>query len=423
MGWPSETEDLKNFYPTSVLVTGRDIISLWVVRMVIFSQENMGKIPFNNVYINPTILDGQGRRMSKSLGNGVDPLDIIEKYGADSLRFVMCSMCTENQEARLPVKKEKQEDGREINVSEKFELGRNFGNKLWNTARFLQSHMSEIEHLTCGMDCDDYIDNIEDVWILSRLNTVIKEIEIALKNYRFSEYAAIIYHFVWDDLCSRYLEIKKGDMLKNSSFLLLYSFYKVLDLLHPIMPFITEELNAILSPNSYSQRVILSEWPVCDERFINAEIEKQFEDIFAIVEAVRSVRGRYSIAPSQKVAAVANTSANLESCKNMLKDLSGLSSFEFGENLNKPAFSASVVIPGGEVFIPLEGILDKEKEIARLKKEIEKAESFAASIEKKLSNESFVKNAPASVIDSERQKLATQRDIVEKSKTAIIELR
>jgi valyl-tRNA synthetase len=257
-------------------------------------------------------------------------------------------------------------------------------------------------------------------WILSRLNTVIKEIGIALESYRFSEYAAIIYHFVWDDLCSRYLEIKKGEISKESSSLLSYSLYTVLDLLHPIMPFITEELNAILFPDS--QRVILREWSVCNEKFINAEIEKQFEDIFAIVEAVRSVRGRYSIAPSQKITAVANTSANLESCKNMLKDLSGLSSFEFGESLSKPAFSASVVIPGGEVFIPLEGILDKEKEIARLKKEIEKAESFAASIEKKLSNESFVKNAPASVIDSERQKLATQRDIVEKSRVALGEM-
>jgi len=187
--------------------------------------------------------------------------------------------------------------------------------------------------------------------------------------------------------------------------------------LHPIMPFITEELNAILFPNS--QRVILREFPKANEALINAEIEKQFEDIFAIVEAIRSVRGRYSIAPSQKITAVAKTTADLKSSKSMIEDL-GLCSFELGE---KPAFSASVVIPGGEIFVPLEGILNKETEIARLKKEIEKAESFAASIEKKLSNENFVKNAPAAVIDGERQKLATQRDIVEKSKAALSELR
>jgi len=409
MGWPEQTDLLNAFYPTSVLVTARDIISLWVARMVIFSQENLGKIPFDNVYINPTILDGQGRRMSKSHGNGVDPLDIIERYGADALRFVMCSMCTENQEARLPVKKEKLEDGREINVSEKFEVGRNFGNKLWNAARFLKDYIVESGELK--------VESLEDKWILSRLNTVVKQTQAALDSYRFSEYAAIIYHFVWDDLCSRYLEIKKGDISKESSSLLSHSLYTVLDLLHPIMPFITEELNSILFPNS--QRVILRQWPKASEEFINAEIEKQFEEVFSIVEAVRSVRGRYSIAPSQKITAIARTSANLENCKNMLKDLSGLSSFEFGENLSKPEFSASVVIPDGELFIPLEGILDKEKEIARLKKEIEKAQSFAVSIEKKLSNESFAKNAPPAVIDSERQKLATQKDIVEKCNAAL----
>ncbi|MCL2260523.1 MAG: class I tRNA ligase family protein, partial [Fibromonadales bacterium] len=420
MGWPEQTDLLNTFYPTSVLVTARDIISLWVARMVIFSQENLGKIPFDNVYINPTILDGLGRRMSKSHGNGVDPLDIIERYGADALRFVMCSMCTENQEARLPVKKEKLEDGREINVSEKFEVGRNFGNKLWNAARFLSPHIVGINNET---SCKSFnhenhgSDNLEDKWILSRLNTVVKQAQAALDSYRFSEYAAIIYHFVWDDLCSRYLEIKKGDISKESSSLLSHSLYTVLDLLHPIMPFITEELNTILFPNS--QRVILRQWPKANEKDINAEIENQFEDVFAIVEAVRSIRGRYSIAPSQKVTAIARTSVNLETCKNMLKDLSGLSTFEFGENLSKPEFSASVVIPDGELFIPLEGILDKEKEIARLKKEIEKAQSFAMSIEKKLSNENFVKNAPPAVIDSEKQKLATQKDIVEKCKDAL----
>jgi len=414
MGWPGETEDLKDFYPTSILVTGRDIISLWVARMVIFSQENIGKIPFGDVYINPTILDGQGRRMSKSFGNGVDPLDIIEKYGADSLRFVMCSICTENQDARLPVKKEKLEDGREINISEKFEIGRNFGNKLWNAARFLQPHIVESKELKFESE------RLEDKWILSRLNTVIKETRNALACYRFSEYANLIYHFVWDDLCSRYLEIKKGEISKESSALLSHSLYTVLDLLHPIMPFITEELNSILFPNS--ERVILRKWPNANENLINAEIEKQFEDIFAIVEVIRSVRGRYSIAPSQKITAAASTSASLENCKNMIKDLSGLSDFEFGENLPKPAFSASAVIAGGEVFVPLEGILNKETEIARLNKEVEKAESFIISLNKKLSNENFVKNAPASVIDNERQKLATQQDIVEKSKAALKEL-
>ncbi|GHV15901.1 valine--tRNA ligase [Fibrobacterales bacterium] len=436
MGWHGagkDTSDLQKFFPTSILSTARDIISLWVARMVIFSQENLGEVPFKNVYIHPTVLDGQGRRMSKSLGNGVDPLDIIEKYGADALRFVMASICTENQDARLPVKKETLENGKEINTSEKFEIGRNFGNKLWNAARFLQPFLdggsTPLAATLCaatppaGTPRNAPFDSepaLEDSWILSRLNTTILSVTESIENYRFSEYTSILYHFVWDDLCSRYLEIKKGSISSESGTILTQALYTVLDLLHPVMPFLTEELNEILFPNS--ERVILRAFPKANTALINPQIEKQFEAVFSIVEVVRSVRGRYSILPAKKIDLHLKTELNVEDSRNIITDLAGIEKFEFSATLAKPNFCASAVVGIGEVFIPLEGILDKATETARLEKEIEKAKQFLVSLEKKLSNENFVKNAPPSVIDGERQKIATQKDIIEKNLQALKEM-
>jgi len=434
MGWPEQTDTLKTFYPTSVLVTSRDIITLWVARMVIFSQENLGVVPFSQVYIHPKILDGQGRTMSKSLGNGVDPLDIIEKYGTDALRFVMASMCTDNQDARLPVKPEKLADGRTINTSEKFEIGRNFSNKLWNACRFLYPHLEQAGALQGEpMPADASLYALEDKWILSRLHSTIELATKLLEQFRFAELAQELYRFVWDDVCSSYLEIKKNLInreqmdaeKKNAMAILAQVLRGTLDLLHPVMPFITEELNSILFPGSAT--VISRAWPVANASLINARIEKDFERIFAVVEGVRSVRGRYGVSPSQKIAAVvkaddALTLEGLTACQRIIVDLGGLESLQAGLTVTKPKLSASVVVPGGELFVGLEGLLDKDAEIIRLKKEIEKAQSFAASVEKKLANEKFVSSAPPAVIEGERLKLATQIDIVSKCQKALEEL-
>ena len=434
MGWPDNTDTLKTFYPTSVLVTSRDIITLWVARMVIFSQENLGVIPFHKVFIHPKILDGQGRTMSKSLGNGVDPLDIIEKYGTDALRFVMASICTDNQDARLPVKPEKLEDGRTINTSEKFEIGRNFSNKLWNASRFLYPHLEQAGALQGeALPVDPSLFALEDHWILSRLHSTIKMATDMIAQFRFAELAQELYRFVWDDVCSSYLEIKKSVInretldaeKKNAMAILAQVLRGTLDILHPVMPFITEELNTILFPNSES--VISRAWPTFDASLVNPKIEADFARIFAVVEGVRSVRGRYSVSPSHKMAAVIKTDDqatqdSLQDCKRLVIDLGGLASLDVSTHAIKPKLSASVVVPGGELYLPLEGLLDPVAEIARLKKEIEKAEGFAASIQKKLSNEKFVGSAPKAVIDGEHQKLATQEDIVAKCKNALAEL-
>lgn len=434
MGWPEETETLKRYYPTSVLVTSRDIITLWVARMVLFSQENMGTVPFHTVYIHPKILDGNGQTMSKSKGNGVDPMDIERKYGTDALRFVMASLCTDNQDVRLPVKKEKQEDGTEINTSEKFEIGRNFSNKLWNACRFLYPHLEQAGALASELPMDSALFALEDRWILSRLQTTIKDATRMLEEYHFAELAGFLYRFVWDDVCSSYLEIKKAVInsetltaeKKNAMAILSYVLKNVLDLLHPVMPFITEELNGILFQGS--EWVISRSWPTADETLIDKSIEASFDQAFAVVEAVRGVRGRYSVSPATKLKAVisvddATTEKSVNACIAIITELGGIDSITVAVKAEKPKFSASAVVPGGELYIPLEGILDPAAEIARLEKEIEKAKSFAASIERKLSNEKFVNGAPEAVVNAERTKLATQQDIIAKNEKALAELK
>ncbi len=435
MGWPENTDTLKKYYPTSVLVTSRDIITLWVARMVLFSQENMGTIPFHTVYIHPKILDGNGMTMSKSKGNGVDPMDIERKYGTDALRFVMASLCTDNQDVRLPVKKEKQEDGTEINTSEKFEIGRNFANKLWNACRFLQPHLAQYsDAIALGLQAEDAPYEIADHWILSRLQTTIQDATNMLEQYHFAELAGFLYRFVWDDVCSNYLEIKKAvineETLSPRKITAMKILANVLDnvinLLHPIMPFITEELNSILFRGN--GLVIQSAWPEAEKSLINKDIEAAFDQAFAVVEAVRGVRGRYSVSPATKLKAVvsvddAATEASVNACLAIITELGGIESITVGVKAAKPKFSASAVVPGGELFIPLEGILDPAAEIARLEKEIEKAKSFAASIEKKLSNEKFVSGAPEAVVNAERVKLATQQDIIAKNEKALAELK
>jgi valyl-tRNA synthetase len=434
MGWPEETDTLKKYYPTSVLVTSRDIITLWVARMVLFSQENMGTVPFKTVYIHPKILDGKGQTMSKSKGNGVDPMDIEEKYGTDALRFVMASLCTDNQDVRLPVKKEVQPDGREINTSEKFEIGRNFSNKLWNACRFLYPQLEQAGALSQELPMDKNLFALEDKWILSRLQTTIKDATRMLEEYRFAELAGFLYRFVWDNVCSSYLEIKKAVInsetltpeKKNAMAILSYVLKNVLDLLHPVMPFITEELNSILFQGS--EMVISRAWPKADESLIDAKIEGAFDQAFAVVESVRGVRGRYNVSPATKLTAVLNvdeasTEASVKDCMAIITELSGLADLSVAVKAAKPKFSASAVVPGGELYIPLEGILDPAAEIARLEKEIEKAKAFAASIERKLSNEKFVSGAPEAVVNAERTKLATQQDIIAKNEAALKELK
>lgn len=433
LGWPEKTPEVEEFFPTSVLVTGRDIISLWVARMVVFSLVHTDEIPFHQVYIHPTIMDGQGQRMSKSKGNGVDPLDIVEQYGTDALRFTMTSLATDNQDSRLPVKKVKNDEGQEVNTSEKFEQGRNFANKLWNACRFVQPHLQELKSL----DIDDSLLALEDKWILSRLNSCMDKVNTALETYKFSEIVNVLYKFTWDDFCSRYLEIKKpvithadSSPLKTNGLAVFARVLKdLINVLHPVMPFITEELNQVLfkAMDDQAQDLILAPWPEVSNERINLDIEAQFEAIFGIVEAVRSVRGQYSVSPNQELSTEVHfdKQAQLDlvlASSGLIQTLAKLNHLDIKLSTEAPQFSAQTIITGGVVYVPLEGILDKDKEISKLEKEIERTKSFISGIEKKLSNERFVNNAPEAVVQGEKNKLNSQKETLAKAKAALAEL-
>ncbi len=433
LGWPHTNEGIEEYYPTSVLVTARDIISLWIARMVVFGIQHTGKVPFKHVYIHPTIMDGQGQRMSKSKGNGVDPLDIIEQYGTDALRFTMASLATENQDSRLPVKKVINEEGVEINTSEKFEQGRNFANKLWNACRFVQPHLAEAQQAGSQLNYTMEDLALEDKWILSRLHSAINNVNSALETYRFSDIVAILYRFTFDDFCSRYLEIKKpiitnpeSSDLKTTGLAVFSSVLKdLINVLHPVMPFITEELNKVLYVDSPD--LITSPWPAFDSTIVNQDIENQFDAIFGIVEAVRSVRGQYAVSPILELAVSVqfdeeSQATLVNQSTDLIKTLAKLSEVSISQKTETPAFSAQVIISGAVIYVPLEGILDKEKEIGKIEKDIVKTKSFISGIEKKLSNERFVNNAAESVVKTEKEKLATQKDKLEKAYAALTEL-
>jgi valyl-tRNA synthetase len=394
----------------------------------------------SDVYIHPKISGWpRANHEQKSAGNGVDPLDIIEKYGTDALRFVMASMCTDNQDARMPVKPETQEDGRVINTSDKFEIGRNFANKLWNAVRFVQPHMAALSDTPQNIgnaieqNLNPELFQLEDHWILSRVNSMVQNITQDLERYRFNEITRQLYSFIWDDLCSRYLEIKKHTITaaentpekRNAVALFAKVLHTTLHSLHPIMPFITEELNGIIFGTD--SLLINSPWPQSEAQLIDESVEKAFENIFGIVEGVRSVRGRYSISPAKELTVSVQLSTDLATQAvlanaDLIKTLGRLESLQAGTSIQKPGFSASVIFAGGELWVPLEGILDKDAELAKLHKELKKAQGFLAGLQKKLSNEKFTSNAPAEVIEGEKAKVATQAELIEKTQAAILEL-
>ncbi len=453
LGWPDKTPELAAHYPTDVLVTDRGIIYFWVARMIFSGLKFLGKTPFHTVYIHGTILDEKGQRMSKSKGNGIDPIEMIGKYGADAVRFALMILTTEGQDIKLsPVK---------------FETGRNFANKLWNAVRFVLPHL-EAPVSEAGSaaktgsfqkpgDRDDLRAgdlHLADRWILARLDETIRTVTESLEprgadgssGLRFSEAAQALYRFTWDDFCSSYLEIRKkvitADLADASRAvtsalpeaaaakkLAVSVFATVLEnliiLLHPFMPFITEEIRQALGRK---ELLITSKWPKAGAASAgDAEAKATMELLLKIVDTIRAIRGDYTLPPSQATdVRVSCDDAGLYQRllphADVISSLEKVGALTLEANAAKPAFSAAGLFPGGRIFIPLEGILDPAQEKARLSKELGKAEGFAAAQEKKLANEGFVKSAPAEVVEGERTKLQSQRDKVEKLKTALADL-
>jgi valyl-tRNA synthetase len=489
LGWPEETPELKYFYPTSVLVTTRDIITLWVARMVIAGLYNRGTVPFHDVYITPKILDGFGQTMSKSKGNGVDPLDIIEKYGADALRFGIAYMTTDSQDARLPVgyecpfcetyiaqkiehqqmkpkaqkadgpapgdaagrgtrlvkprikcpkcKKDFQFSSPNFDpdagepvarvVSERFEQGRNFANKLWNAARFVLMNLEEPGAAPAAGAEPRLAD--EDRWILSRLHDTITRVTEHLEAFRFSEVAKTLYDFAWSEFCAWYVEmaklrLKDASTRSTAQGVLATVLDYLVRMLHPIMPFLSEQIWQALgevaptrtlagiakqaSATPCAASVMIAAWPAGNPQWSNSAVESKMARLQDVVRAIRNIRSNFNVDEKARVSAFLRCSheitAELTAAKPFIELLATVDSMTAGPQVTKPADSAAAVGTDWELFVPLTGLIDRDAEIDRNRKQLQSIDEQLRGYQSKLNNAEFVAKAPADVVELHRQR-------------------
>jgi valyl-tRNA synthetase len=421
MGWPDETPELKTFYPGDVLCTARDIITLWVSRMVMMGQYCAGDIPFSDVYIHAMIQDGEGRRMSKSLGNGIDPLVVIQSHGADAMRFTLASMTTLTQDVRMPVVQMTLPDGRTENTSPKFDIGRNFCNKLWNASRFALMNLEGIE--PDKFDKDKM--TIENRWILSRLAQTIADVTEQLNEFKYSEPLTQLYRFFWNDFCDWYLEWTKFRMRDEqqkaiTQNVLAFVLDQTLRVLHPFVPFITEgifqKLNEIapvrklkgLIEAKKAEALVVAEWSKKIDSLVDEDAEKQIEITQAAIRTVRDIRSKRNIPPNEMLVVSAKSQEETVDILNrnaeLIHHLAGVGKFEAGIAIAKPARAAVAIADATEVYV--HDAIDVEAERRRLEKQKEQVEKAKAGIEAKLANENFVSKAKPQIVSQAREKLA-----------------
>jgi len=421
LGWPDESPDLKTFYPGDVLCTAREIITLWVSRMVMMGQYCAGDIPFHDVYIHAMIQDGEGRKMSKSLGNGIDPLVAIDSHGADAMRFTLASMTTDTQDIRMPVVAMTLPDGRQANTSPKFDIGRNFCNKLWNASRFALMNLEGID--PAGFDAGKM--DITDKWILSRLARTISEVTESLEQFKYSEPLASLYRFFWNDFCDWYLEWAKPRMQDEqkrpiAQNVLAFVLDQTLRLLHPFVPFITEgifqKLNEI-TPARYLKgltnaenrgALAVAEWPRKIDSMLEPGIESQIETVQAVIRAIRDIRSSRNIAPKERIVVSAKSQQETADVLNrnaeLIGQLAGAKEFRVGADVEKPANAAVAIADATEVYV--HEAIDPAAERQRLEKQKHQIEKAKESLEAKLGNENFVTKAKPEVVAQTRDKLA-----------------
>jgi len=429
LGWPEETPELAKYYPTSVLSTARDIITLWVARMVVFGLFNRRDVPFRDVYIHPVIQDGLGRRMSKSAGNGVDPVDIIEIHGADALRYTLAAGATETQDLRMPVEMLKLADGRTINSSERFEQGRNFANKFWNAARFALMNLEGFS----SAELEPKALPVEDRWILDGLDQAITQVTDDLEHFQFAEASRRLRDFVWGDFCDWYLEFVKGRLREASARPIAQNVLAmVLDgltrLIHPIMPFVTEQiwqgLNSMAPRRGFPQcraaeeSACIAEWPRPSgwrDQSARVIVEQWRE----VIKAIRNLRAERNVPKDSKIAPIIVTrGANaewLQQGEPFIRSLTSAGSIMIVPAADRPPECAVAVLPDVEVILPLAGLIDQEAEAAKLKKALADLDRQLPGLEGKLRNESFLARAPAEVVEQTRAKLAdlkSQREAI-----------
>ncbi|OQX71411.1 MAG: valine--tRNA ligase [Candidatus Cloacimonas sp. 4484_275] len=420
-GWPEETEELNYFLPTNLLVTAPGIIYLWVARMIMSTLEFMNEIPFDTVLLHGMVLDETGRRMSKSLGNSPDPIDIIQKVGADALRFGMIFNTPKGQDSYYS--------------DAYLETGRNFANKIWNAFRFIMQNAEKIEGLpdknTVLNELDGYKLELADKWIYSRLHQVIGEVKSNYENLRFNDTARILMDFIWNEFCSWYLELSKDRIYNNENkraqltakFILLDILQNSMRLLQPIMPFIAEEIWQKIKEvfPLDSESVIIAEFPQQDKSKIDKEIDAEMKLIQESISAIRNLRKQINLAPGIEIKTVFKVSDDnqISLIKNYQKyfgKLAKVSSFEVGIDLSKPKSSIAAVVQNIEIYLPLEGLIDLEQEKTKLKKQLEKLEKELQKIDSKLHNDKFLEKAPEQIIKKEREKFEEVKTKLEKTK-------
>ena len=413
LGWPEKTPELEYYYPTSVLVTGYDIIFFWVARMIFSGCEHMKKPPFDTVLIHGLVRDDKGRKMSKSLGNGIDPLEMADKYGADALRFNLITGNSPGNDMRFYV--------------EKCEAMRNFANKIWNASRFL---MMNLDIDTCALPPLEELE-MEDKWVLSRLNHLIRDVTANLDSYELGVASANVYDFIWDTYCDWYIELTKtrltGEDEKsrvNAQKVLCYVWEQVLALLHPFMPFITEEIWQALPHEG--DFLMTSRWPEYRGAFEFAAEEQAMEAVMAAINAVRSRRSEMNVPPSRKAAMilVSETPELYRQGAHFIKRLASVSDLTVTETAPQNTDGmVSLVTASAAIYLPLADLVDIEKELERMAKEKEKAEQGLARIEAKLSNESFVSKAPANVVEGQRQQAEKYRALIANLEESMAQMR
>ena len=398
LGWPDQTEDLKYFYPTDTLVTGYDIIFFWVARMIFSGMEHMGEPPFKTVFIHGLIRDAQGRKMSKSLGNGIDPLEVIAQYGADALRFTLVTGNSPGNDLRFS--------------QEKVEASRNFANKIWNASRFILMNID-------GHDVPNQLPEklaLEDKWIVNQFNQVVKEVTDNLEHFEIGIAVQKLYDFLWDELCDWYIEIAKirlqssdEEAAQTARQVLVWVMTGTLQLLHPFMPYITEEIWQSLPHEGES--IMVSKWPVYEEAHCFQQAASDMQSIMDVIRAVRNRRSEMNVPPSRKTHLYIATAAEkvFQEGAPIIERLAFANGVEIG-----PAFeiegAVNIVTSGAKAYIPMDELVDKKAELARLTKELESAQKQYATTQQKLSNEKFLSKAPENVVEGVRQNAAKLKE-------------
>ena len=427
-GWPDDTTELAEHHPTKVLVTARDIIALWVARMIMSSLYCTDEIPFHDVYIYATILAKDGSRMSKSKGNGVDPMALMDKYGADAMRYNLLTLITNNQDVKFDANIDKKT--KELIDSPRTEQARGFVTKIWNASRFVQMNL---DGYTPGAP---KAETAEDAWMLSRLAHAVAEATEQLETYNFGDYARNIQSFFWGDVCDWYIELCKGRLLDGSADEklqvqrnLVYVLDVSMRLLHPVMPFVTESVWDALPASGLdahdAQFLMVAKWPEPEELscFVNQKAENDFELAKRVISSVRSTRARYRLSPKAELAvsvrASETDSAILESQVGFIRSVGRVSDFVAGVDAAKPAGAVSVADGSLEIFVDLGGLVDLAAEASRLKKELEKAQKELSGVERTLSNEGFVAKAAPAVIEKKRAQAAELTATIDQLKSQI----